>query len=98
MTPTFSGALCFQVLFALLWRGLYWELEREKAYEEYTHTKFFFLKGAATIEIYVGVPRLVSFLPGKDPPHTPPPRENITKIIRTEYFCVISGGGYGKIA
>ena len=28
----------------------------------------------------------------------PPPRENITKIIRPEYFCVISGGGYGKIA
>ena len=27
-----------------------------------------------------------------------PPRENITKIIRPEYFCVISGGGYGKIA
>ena len=28
----------------------------------------------------------------------PPPRENITKIIRPEYFCVILGGGYGKIA
>ena len=27
-----------------------------------------------------------------------PPRENITKIIRPEYVCVISGGGYGKIA
>ena len=27
-----------------------------------------------------------------------PPRENITKIIRPEYFCVILGGGYGKIA
>ena len=24
--------------------------------------------------------------------------ENITKIIRPEYFCVILGGGYGKIA
>ena len=28
----------------------------------------------------------------------PPPRENITKIIRPEYFCVIFVGGYGKIA
>ena len=30
--------------------------------------------------------------------YPPPPRENITKIIRPEYFCVIFGGGYGKIA
>ena len=30
--------------------------------------------------------------------YPPPPRENITKIIRTKYFCVISGGAYGKIA
>ena len=29
---------------------------------------------------------------------TPPPRrENITKIIRPEYFYVIFGGDYGKI-
>ena len=29
--------------------------------------------------------------------YTPPPRENITKIIRPGYFCVIFGDGYGKI-
>ena len=27
----------------------------------------------------------------------PPPGETITKIIRSEYFSVIFGGGYGKI-
>ena len=27
----------------------------------------------------------------------PPPRENITKIIRTEYFCVISGAVTAKL-
>ena len=32
------------------------------------------------------------------PTRTPPPRENITKIMRPEYSCVIFGGGYGKIA
>ena len=36
--------------------------------------------------------------PGKKSTLPPPPRENITKIIRPEYFCVIFGGGYGKIA
>ena len=30
-------------------------------------------------------------------PSTPPPRENIMKIIRPEYFYVIFGGDYGKI-
>ena len=30
------------------------------------------------------------------PAEATPPPENITKIIRPEYFCVILGGGYGK--
>ena len=40
----------------------------------------------------------VSDKPPKSCTLYPPPRENITKIIRPEYFCVISGGSYGKIA
>ena len=41
------------------------------------------------------VPLAMEILPHYPPP---PPRENITNMIPPEYFYVILGGGYSKIA